>query len=301
VRFQVSSIHSLLTPNPQPLLRFANGLQGYHRKAGTRLQIGKSVAIYKAYALAELPMTPEQEQAIAELRTKNLAPKQIARQLGLRPAEVTAVLKGQAEQIASTRLATGELDPVYECLVNRGCLKGWISTTNDSQEVALQKSDDDSDDGNAGSGFALVVVARQPGFDRIIMCSYLVDIWCLGVKDAMPPRKMNLGEYKEFSTHIYSNFFEGTEKISLELAQAIVFGGVEYAAKLRFQPHRDFEKARAHLGEWNGEPKLTFGKDGKPFYMSGPYDNPQKIIKTLLNSVGEGNFHYMVGIGEPGF
>jgi hypothetical protein len=235
-------------------------------------------------------MTPEQEQAIAELRTKNLAPKQIARQLGLRPAEVTAVLKGQAEQLASTRLATGALAPVYECLVNQGCLQGLMAGSDAAQEAALQNNSQND------SGFALVVVARQPGFDRIAMCSYLVDIWCLGVKDAMPPRRMSLGEYKEFSNHVYERFPEDSEKIPLELAQAIVFGGVEYAASLGFQPHRDFETARAHLGEWNGEPKLTFGKNGKPFYMSGPYDNPNKVLKTLQDSVGEGNFDYVIGM-----
>ncbi|WP_421656838.1 hypothetical protein [Leptothermofonsia sp. ETS-13] len=39
------------------------------------------------------PMTPEQIQEIVRLRSQNLAPKQIARQLGLRSAEVTAVIK----------------------------------------------------------------------------------------------------------------------------------------------------------------------------------------------------------------
>jgi hypothetical protein len=240
-------------------------------------------------------MTPEQEQVIAELRAKNLAPKQIARQLGLRPAEVTAILKTQAEQLVSTRVATGEANPIYECLVNRGCLKRLMSAPVDASQSATSPTLEDEDNGSAG--FALVIVTRQAGFDRVIMSSYLVDIWCLGVKDTISPRKMNLGEYKEFCSYTYQAFPEGREKISLELAQAIVFGGIDYAAKLGFQPHRDFNNSRAHLGEWSGEPKLTFGKNGKPFYINGPYDNPQKILKTLQKNVGVNNFDYLIGSG----
>ncbi|CAN1212065.1 hypothetical protein TUMEXPCC7403_17800 [Tumidithrix helvetica PCC 7403] len=43
-------------------------------------------------------MTPEQTQEIARLRALNLSPKQTARQLGLRPAEVTAFIKAQATE-----------------------------------------------------------------------------------------------------------------------------------------------------------------------------------------------------------
>ncbi len=46
---------------------------------------------------------------------------------------------------------------------------------------------------------------------------------------------------------------------------------------------------------------VLFGKDGKPFYVSGPYDDERKIsfvINTLTRTCGEGNFDYLVGFGE---
>ncbi len=46
--------------------------------------------------------------------------------------------------------------------------------------------------------------------------------------------------------------------ITLEQAQAIVFGAIDYAADLGFKPHKDFQKTKKHLGTWNGQPKLTF-------------------------------------------
>ena len=31
---------------------------------------------------------------------------------------------------------------------------------------------------------------------------------------------------------------------------------------------------------WTGPSDITFGRDGKPFYMQGPYDNPMAVIQT---------------------
>ena len=240
-------------------------------------------------------MTPEQEQAIAELRARHLAPKQIARQLGLRPAEVSAVLKAQAEQVTAARTAAGEMDPVSQCLVNRNCLATLLTTEVASNLNLLPFAGADKEQKeDMDTGFAVVTVARQPGFNRIVFCNYLVDIWCLGVKDASGPRKVAVEDYKDFIDYAYQPFEGGPVEIPLELAQAIVFGGAEYAAHLGFQPHRDFEKARPLLGEWSGQPALNFGRNGKPFYFVGPYDNPNKILKTLRETVGEGNFDYLI-------
>jgi hypothetical protein len=128
------------------------------------------------------------------------------------------------------------------------------------------------------------------------VCTYLIDVWCLGVKNTIPPRKVERVEYNQLIEQIYEGFPEGIIEITLPQAQGIVYSAVEYAEQLGFTPHRDFEKSRVHLGEWNGEHRIQCGKDGKPFYMSGPYDNPEKVIRTLVNSVGEGNFNYMIGI-----
>jgi hypothetical protein len=48
--------------------------------------------------------------------------------------------------------------------------------------------------------------------------------------------------------------------------------------------------------------KLEFGKDGKPFYVSGPYDDQRKIdriLHTLERTAGKGNYEYVIHLGEP--
>ncbi len=38
---------------------------------------------------------------------------------------------------------------------------------------------------------------------------------------------------------------------------------------------------------------VEFGKNGKPFYLQGPYDNVSKIFAALNKSVGKGNYGYL--------
>ncbi|MCT7988139.1 DNA-binding response regulator [Laspinema olomoucense] len=235
-------------------------------------------------------MDSEQTQEILRLREKKLTPKQIARKMGLKVSDVTRFVKEQAEQVAIAREESGELAPLVECLINANCLYRFFP-----EKGAIATQSEDDLETTSDPGMAIVTVTRSPGLNRFIVCTYLVDYWCLGVKDASGPRKYNRSEYQKIASLYYDSFIGGSEKISLTQAQAIVWGAIEYAEKLGFKPHRDFEQAKEQLGEWNGEPKLEFGKDGKPFYTSGPYDNSASIISTLNKSVGEGNYHYMMG------
>ncbi len=241
-------------------------------------------------------MDSEQTQEILSLRDKKLTPKQIARKMGLKVSEVTGFLKEQAEQVAIACEESAELPPVFECLVNANCLDR-LFPPEDELDPASDKNEDEDDDINSkrGPGFAVVTVTRSPRFNRFITCSYLVDYWCLGVKDASGPRRYNRSEYQRITNLYYDSFIGGSERISLTEAQAIVWGAVEYAEKLGFKPHADFEEAKKYLGEWDREVEIEFGDNGKPLYHSGPYDNPTAIINTLNKSVGEGNYHYIIG------
>ncbi len=40
--------------------------------------------------------------------------------------------------------------------------------------------------------------------------------------------------------------------------------------------------------------KLECGRNGKPCYFCGPYDDPSNILKTLTKTLGEGNFDYVI-------
>lgn len=228
-------------------------------------------------------MTSDLESEILALRDKRLTPKQIARKLELKVSSVNSVIKASAEKTAIARAETGELAPVAQCLVNANCAERLLrGQTLDEHDVG---------------GLGMVLVARTTGSKRFVVCSYLVDYWCLGLKDTMGEKKLNDIKYQQFLNMAYRGFPDGYQEITLEQAQAIVYGALDYAKSLGFKPHKDFQKTKNHLGSWNGQPKLTFGRQGKPYFIEGPYDNGTQIMQTLRQNVGEGNFDYLIGLG----
>lgn len=72
----------------------------------------------------------------------------------------------------------------------------------------------------------------------------------------------------------------------IELARHVVLGAAAFAFGLGFAPHPDFEAARGHLGELDEPCAITFGRDGRPLYVQGPYDDPIAILATLREPVG---------------
>lgn len=235
-----------------------------------------------------MTMTPEQAAEILRLRDAKVAPKQIARQLGLRPAEVTAFIRDNAESAYLEKARSGELQPVQACLVNQGAVQRLLTKKRPKNSQGVE-------------GLCQVIVARQE-HNRLLVGSYLVDHWCLGVKDLILPRKMGSSEFQLFVESCEGRFEEPFVEITLEQAQAIVYGAVDYARSLGFEPHRDFNtKAQIHLGL---RPEtlipIEFGEKGQPFFISGPNDNAEKVVKTLEASVGAGNFHYVAAIGGSG-
>lgn len=236
-------------------------------------------------------MTPEQQQEILNLRALNLTPKQIARKLGLKNAEVAHFLRQQAEQAVQTqRQTTDGLDPVDRCLVNAD-MRRYLFPHADEPALTEAKRQ------LAEGGLALVTVVRKRGYNRFSLCAYLVDLGCMGVKDAQGPLQANGSECEQILAAMYKAFKEPPQRISLEQAQAIVFSALEYAQNLGFAPHADFAPIRYFLGEWDPNNRIPCGdKDGKPIFICGPYDHPQTVVDTLTKAVGEGNFKVVMPV-----
>lgn len=131
---------------------------------------------------------------------------------------------------------------------------------------------------------------------------FLVDLWCLGVKDAFHIER-SLSELKEILDERYPP--EDREALHPACARKLVEGVVDYAQALGFSPHRDFRKARRVFGSIKAADcpeSYTFGKDGKPLFFAGPHDDAQRIqlvIKVLTARLGPEGFHYVVPTGDP--
>jgi hypothetical protein len=220
---------------------------------------------------------------VRRLRDQGTPPKQIARVLGLTPAAVTPLIRA----VAAQRTAATEA-PLVGCWINTGWSVGL------SIDPARGWTDEHpSPDGT--DGLASVLVARQHRWDKISMCGYLTDVYCLGVKNVLGPEITDEVALQRFLPDYYSAYPHGWQDAPIELARHVVFGAVDYAHSLGFPPAAAFTHSAAHLGCWQGPSAITFGRNGKPFYTSGPRDNPHQVIATLQRTVGAPpNFDYIV-------
>lgn len=145
-------------------------------------------------------------------------------------------------------------------------------------------------------GMASLLISRRMPSGKIIVGFYLVDIYCLGVKDSGFKFAIEQYEYRDFISH-----FSANERIiipcDLSLAHDIIYGAIDYADELGFKPHPSFALTEYILDPDlidNRIDEIEFGHNGKPLYTKGPGDNSAKILATLRRVVGEGNFEYIL-------
>jgi hypothetical protein len=147
-------------------------------------------------------------------------------------------------------------------------------------------------------GLVGVLIARTERNQWVSACGYLLDVYCLGVKNVLGPERMRRGELPSFARSFFYAWASGGLPAPIELARELVLGVAEYARTLGFRPHADFEQARGHLGAWDGPGLIRFGCEGTPTFTEGPYDDPVVVLRTLEESVGAGNFHFTVSAGS---
>jgi hypothetical protein len=222
-------------------------------------------------------------ERVRALRATGRTPKGIARSLGLRPAQVTPLVR----TIAAENHAGASERKLAGCWVS----PGW------SQALTVEGypgwPDVDAADSEA-LGLVSVLVTRQERYGRVRLCGWLVDVYCLGAKDVVGPRVMDERRAAAFRSSFFAAYQARPLEAPLELAQHLVFGAVEYARSLGFEPARGFAATTDQLGSWVGPSAIGFGRGGKPFFVQGPQDDADAVLQTLERSVGRGNFTFLV-------
>lgn len=221
---------------------------------------------------------------VRELRDTGLSVKRIARTLGEPPATVASLVRAVAEQDRVVHTDPG----VVGCWVSPGWSHGLSVDGHEEWR-------DVENPGDGPGGMACVAVARRERTERVSVAGYLVDTHCLGVKNALGPRRVHDRDLPAFVQTFFRAFDPGGSPLPapLELARHLVYGGVDAARSLGFEPHPDFAAAAGHLGAWTETSAITFGNYGVPFYVEGPYDDASSVLRTLSSTVGEGNFHFL--------
>lgn len=149
------------------------------------------------------------------------------------------------------------------------------------------------------SGLAAICAIRIMPSGNVLFGTYLVDVFCLGVKDA--GFKFNLDALDANDEIMERYELMGLEPIEIEpdFAQNIIYGAIEYAAQFKITPQKDFDLAEYILDPADEIPfmEIEFGKNGRPFYISGPHDNVNLILHKLKLAVGEGNYDTLIRMG----
>jgi hypothetical protein len=151
-------------------------------------------------------------------------------------------------------------------------------------------------------GIGNVLVSRQLSNGQVAFACFLVDIYCLGVKDTF----MNIIPRGQYEFGLYSKLASRSRLIPLkpENARKLVEGAVQYALDLGLPPHVDYRVAKLIFGDISAEScteEYTYGKDGKPFFVGGPYDSParcEQIMRTLHDRCGPQGHHYLIPLDE---
>lgn len=131
-------------------------------------------------------------------------------------------------------------------------------------------------------GIGQVLFSRELPHDRVVFSSFLVDMYCLGVKDALI-RTVSRPEYEQnFLSRLSSTYTP--VKLTPACARKLVEGAVEYARTLGLSPHPDYAQAKLIFGDVDVaecQQVFEYGKEGKPFFISGPNDSPARINEVM--------------------
>jgi hypothetical protein len=151
----------------------------------------------------------------------------------------------------------------------------------------------------------LLIARRMP--DGHYACGiFLLDVFCLGVKNAL----WNIRDEQGFNSLRAELATRGRlNLVAPEYFAKLVYRAADYARAWGFAPHHDFRNVQRLLA--GIDPSLCseefqFGSEGKPLYIRGPNESPERarVIATRIEARG-GDFaipltspEILQGLGE---
>lgn len=150
-------------------------------------------------------------------------------------------------------------------------------------------------------GFACVVVARRHPNGRIACAGFLIDVFCLGIKNTLFEAELPPAMYQQWLVMFYLSVGGERKPLDYPAAHHLVWGASTFAGNLGFSGHPDFKHTQFILEEKDADVpqvQFEFGRDGLPLYYPGPNDDYAKVLKSLFKHAGEGNFDVVLPDGD---
>jgi hypothetical protein len=144
-------------------------------------------------------------------------------------------------------------------------------------------------------GMGTLVLARGATPHHIEVSSFLIDVFCLGIKDVM----FQSVEREDFEMYMDATD-AGSPMVSVDptYARKLLRDLAAWSQSISFAPHRDFAAMERVFGDVSADASdagFRFGRDGKPFYIPGPNDTAPLIrrrIEQLRKHLGDDGFDF---------
>lgn len=151
-------------------------------------------------------------------------------------------------------------------------------------------------------GAGEVLISRRAPSGEMAYSLFLIDRYCLGVKDCFG----RVGSGADFRKMVDSLAESGHKWLHIDPASArkLVEDAAAYAESLGLKPHSDFRAARMIFGDIDtsaAKSSYEMGRDGKPCFIAGPMNSTadcKRILARLTESCGPDGFHFTMPIGS---
>jgi hypothetical protein len=126
-------------------------------------------------------------------------------------------------------------------------------------------------------GMGTLVLARGATPHHMIVASFLLDVFCLGVKDVI----VRSAEAEEFAIYVAGmGAAAPLSAVDPSYARKLLRDAAAWAQSIGFAPHRDFAVADQVFGDVDAAAcnvEFRFGRNGEPVYVPGPSESPWLI------------------------
>jgi hypothetical protein len=146
-------------------------------------------------------------------------------------------------------------------------------------------------------GMGTLVLARGVTPHHVALSSFLIDVFCLGIKDVM---------FESVEREFFEMYMEATDagspvvSVAPSYARKLLRDLAAWSQSIGFAPHRDFAAVERMFGEVSADASdavFRFGRDGKPVYIPGPNETAPLIrrrIEQLQKHLGDDGFGFEV-------
>ena len=138
------------------------------------------------------------------------------------------------------------------------------------------------------------IIAIRQSRSGPMACLFLVDTYCLGIKDSYLIKSFDLEAFREDEKQ------QDYQSISPAKAFKLISKSIEYARGIGFEPHREALTCALIFSDVDANEcteEFEFGSNGKPMYTNGPRDSRERqvMIMNTLAKLGDGNYHFLLG------